>query len=213
MSTLIPRVAGALLALLGLVAAVVGGWFLANLGTSGTATFTAEPGQRVVVLEPDVLNRVDHPVEVTATGSGELWSGTARPSDVEALVGDGARAHIAGVDVSDWALTSTDEGKGQPVDPGSLDVWQESTTGSNEVSRTIEQADAPQTLVVAAPEGGEIESVEMTVVDGSWGTTALVTLVVGILLLLAGLALLLRSTGRLRGLRRSARPTTEEGSA
>lgn len=53
----------------------------------------------------------------------------------------------------------------------------------------------------------------MTVVDGSWGTTALVTLVVGILLLLAGLALLLRSTGRLRGLRRSARPTTEEGSA
>ena len=42
---------------------------------------------------------------------------------------------------------------------------------------------------------------------------ALVTLVVGILLLLAGLALLLRSTGRLRGLRRSARPTTEEGSA
>ena len=125
-STLIPRVAGALLAVLGLVAAVVGGWFLANLGTSGTATFTAEPGQRVVVLEPDVLNRVDHPVEVTATGSGELWSGTARPSDVEALVGDGARAHVAGVDVSDWALKSTDEGKGQSVDPGSLDVWQES---------------------------------------------------------------------------------------
>lgn len=210
---LIQRVAGALLALVGLVAAVVGAWFLAHLGTSGTATFTAEPGQRVVVLEPDVLNRVDHPVEVTATGSGELWSGTARPSDVEALVGDGARAHVAGVDVSDWALKSTDEGKGQSVDPGSLDVWQESATGTDEVSRTIEQADAPQTLVVAAPEGAEIESVEMTVVDGSWGTTALVTLVVGILLLLAGLALLLRSTGRLRGLRRSARPTTEEGSA
>ena len=63
---LIQRVAGALLALVGLVAAVVGAWFLAHLGTSGTATFTAEPGQRVVVLEPDVLNRVDAPVTIEA---------------------------------------------------------------------------------------------------------------------------------------------------
>mgnify|MGYP007004573001 CR=1 FL=1 len=98
---LIQRVAGALLALVGLVAAVVGAWFLAHLGTSGTATFTAEPGQRVVVLEPDVLNRVDHPVEITATGSGDVWVGTARPSDVEAFFGDAQRAQVAGVDVSD----------------------------------------------------------------------------------------------------------------
>ena len=54
MSTLILRIAGGLLALLGLVAVVVGGWFLAALGTSGVATFTAEPGERVVFLDPDV---------------------------------------------------------------------------------------------------------------------------------------------------------------
>ncbi|MGE9784253.1 hypothetical protein [Janibacter sp. G368] len=214
MSTLLQRVAGAILALLGLVAAVVGGWFLANLGTSGTATFTAEPGQRVVVLEPDVLNRVDHPVEITATGSGRMWSGTARPSDVEALLGDGARAHVAGVDVSDWALVSTDEGSGKAVSPGTLDVWQETTTGDGEVTRTIEQADAPQTLVVSAPTGAEVDSVTMTVVDGGWGTKALTTLVVGIVVLLLGLALLARSFGRLGGRRdRTARPTTEEARA
>ena len=77
-----------------------------------------------------------------------------------------------------------------------------------------EQADAPQTLVVAAPTGAEVDSVTMTVVDGGWGTKALTTLVVGIVLLLLGLALLARSFGRLGGRRdRTARPTTEEARA
>lgn len=210
MSTLIPRVAGALLAVLGLVAAVVGGWFLANLGTSGTATFTAEPGQRVVVLEPDVLNRVDHPVEITATGSGDVWVGTARPSDVEAFFGDAQRAQVAGVDVSDWALTATDQGQGEAIDPAGLDIWQQSSAAKGEITRTVDQDDAPQTFVVAAPEGSEIESVTMTVEDGSWGTTALVTLVVGLLLLAAGIVLLIRSglAGVIRS--RVSRTTREE---
>ncbi|EKA60127.1 hypothetical protein B277_14543 [Janibacter hoylei PVAS-1] len=153
MSMLIQRVAGALLALVGLVAAVVGAWFLAHLGTSGTATFTAEPGQRVVVLEPDVLNRVDHPVEITATGSGDVWVGTARPSDVEAFFGDAQRAQVAGVDVSDWALTATDQGQGEAIDPAGLDIWQQSSAAKGEITRTVDQADAPQAFVVAAPRG------------------------------------------------------------
>lgn len=212
-STLIQRAAGVILALLGVLAVAVGGWFLSNLGTSGTATFTADPGQRVVVLDPDVLNRVDHPVEVTATGKGDLWAGTARPSDVEALLGDGARSQITGVDVGDWALTTADAGKGTEVDPGSLDIWQESTTASGEVTRTIDQADAPQSLVVSAPEGAEIDQVTMTVEDGSWATTAIVTLVAGIIVLLIGLALLARSgtVGAIRS--RVPRTTREEPEA
>ena len=109
---------------------------------------------------------------------------------------------------------STDEGSGKEVSPGTLDVWQETTTGDGEVTRTIEQADAPQTLVVAAPTGAEVDSVTMTVVDGGWGTKALTTLVVGIVVLLLGLALLARSFGRLGGRRdRTARPTTEDARA
>lgn len=210
MSTLLQRVAGVVLALVGLVGLVVGGWFLANLGTSGTATFTADPGQRVVVLDPDVLNRVDHPVEVTASGTGELWSGTARPSDAEAVLGDGLRAEVSGVEVAEWALTSTEVGSGDPVDPADLDVWQESGAGSGEISRTIEQSQAPQTLVVAAADGAEIDTVTMTVEDGGWGTTALVVLVVGVVLLLAGLALLARGgvVGAIR--HRAARPDRQE---
>ncbi|WP_068262446.1 hypothetical protein [Janibacter limosus] len=212
MSTLIQRVAGVALALVGLGAAIVGGWFLANLGTSGTATFTADPGQRVVVLDPDVLNRVDHPVTVTATGDGDLWAGTARPSDAEALLRDGSRTQVTGVDVGDWALTTSAAGKGEAIDPGGLDIWQESTTGSDEVKRTIDQADAPQSLVIAAPEGAEVEHLTMTVEDGGWGTTALTTLIVGIVLFVIGLALLVR-TGALAAIRSRVSRTTREESA
>lgn len=208
MSTLILRIAGGLLALLGLVAVVIGGWFLAALGTSGVATFTAEPGERVVVLDPDVLNRVDAPVEVTATSSGTVWSGIARPSDAEALLGDGARAEVTGVDVSGWALTTTSVGEGAPVDAGSLDIWRSSTSEPDSVTTTIDQEQAPQTLVVTAPAGEEIERVELEVAEDRWGTTALVLLVGGVVVLLLGILLLLRS--RSTGRRRRSRHTTRE---
>lgn len=208
MSTLILRIAGGLLALLGLVAVVIGGWFLAALGTSGVATFTAEPGERVVVLDPDVLNRVDAPVEVTATSSGTVWSGIARPSDAEALLGDGARAEVTGVDVSGWALTTTSVGEGAPVDAGSLDIWRSSTSEPDSVTTTIDQEQAPQTLVVTAPAGEEIERVELEVAEDRWGTTALVLLVGGVVVLLLGIILLLRS--RSTGRRRRSRHTPRE---
>lgn len=211
MSTLILRIAGGLLALLGLVAVVVGGWFLAALGTSGVATFTAEPGERVVVLDPDVLNRVDAPVEVTATSSGTVWSGIARPSDAEALLGNGARAEVTGVDVSGWALTTTSVGEGAPVDAGSLDIWRSSTSEPDSVTTTIDQEQAPQTLVVTAPAGEEIERVELEVAEDRWGTTALVLLVGGVVVLLLGILLLLRS--RSTGRRRRSRHTPREVAA
>ena len=53
----------------------------------------------------------------------------------------------------------------------------------------------------------------MTVEDGGWGTTALTTLVVGLVLVIVGLALLVR-TGALGATRaRFARTTREEGSS
>lgn len=215
MSSLILRVAGALVALLGLVGVVVGGWFLSALGTSGTATFTGQPDQRVVVLDPDVLNRVDSPIEVTASGGGAMWSGTARPSDVEALLGDSPRAEVTGVDVSDWALTSSDVGEGEASDVRGLDIWQSSTSEEGAVTSTIEQADAPQTLVITAPEGEQVEQVEYEVTDDRWSTIAIVVLVAGVVVLLLGLAValgprLLRARRERRA--RSGRPagTTHE---
>lgn len=212
-STLVLRVTGTLLALLGLVAVVIGGWFLAALGTSGSATFTVEPGERVVVLDPDVLNRVDAPVEVTATGEGTVWAGVARPSDAEALLGDGARAEVTGVDIGDWALTTAAVGEGEPVDAGSLDIWRSSSDGSGTVTTTIEQDQAPQTLVITAPAGEEIDEVELAVADDRWGTTALVLVVGGVIALLLGLALIVRTRSSGARRRRRSRHATQEAGA
>lgn len=213
MSALILRIAGTIVALLGLVGVIVGGWFLSALGTSGTATFTGQPDQRVVVLAPDVLNRLDSPIEVTASGKGSVWAGTARPSDVEALLGDGPRTEVTGVDVSEWALTSTDVGEGDAMDVRGLDLWQSSTSEDGSVATTIEQDDAPQTLVITAPEGEQVQQVEYRVSDDRWSTIAIVVLVVGVVLLLLGVALVLGP--RLLRARRARRdrpaaPTHEE---
>lgn len=209
MSTLILRVTGAVLALLGLVAVVVGGWFLATLGTSGTATFTTEPDQRVVVLDPDVLNRVDAPVEVTATGGGTVWAGIAHPSDAEALLGEGARVDVTGVAVGDWDLTTTKVGSGELVDAGSLDIWRSSTSGKGTATTTIDQDQAPQTLVITAPQGEKVDQVELVVSDDRWATTAIALLAGGVLALVVGTALVLR-TGVLGAVRRR-RGTQEAG--
>ena len=69
MVTIVARVVGALLALAGLALTVVGVWFATQLGTSGTAEFTVRPATGdPLVIRPDVLNRVDADVVVTATG-------------------------------------------------------------------------------------------------------------------------------------------------
>lgn len=210
MSALILRIAGTIVALLGLVGVIIGGWFLSTLGTSGTATFTGQPDQRVVVLAPDVLNRLDSPIEVTATGKGSVWAGTARPSDVEALLGDGPRTEVTGVDVSEWALTSTDVGEGDAMDVRGLDIWQSSTSEDGTVTATIDQDDAPQTLVITAPEGEQVQQIEYRVSDDRWSTIAIVVLVGGAVLLLLGIALVLgpRVLRARRG--RPAAPTHEE---
>ncbi len=151
-----------------------------------------------------MLNRVDSPVEVSAKGEGDLWAGTARPSDVEALLGDRSRADVDGVDIGDWALRTSSVGDGAPVDVGVLDVWSGSTGGEGSVTVTIDQDEAPQALVVSAPKGAEIETVELAVTDGRWGTTAMALVVGGLLALLLGLALVVRSRPRRYTPRRAA---------
>lgn len=205
MSTFLRRVCGAALALIGLAAAVVGGWFLATLGTSGTATFTADPDTRVVVLDPDVINRVDAPVEVTATGDGTLWAGVARPSDAEAFLGDTERSETAGVVLDDWTLSTTTVGQGEPVEAHALDIWDSSQNGDGTLTATIDQAEAPQTLVISAPEREEIEAIELSVTHQRWGTTAVAVLAGGVLAFLVGIALMVR-----RG-RRTQRYTPRRG--
>ncbi|QKE84116.1 hypothetical protein [Arthrobacter sp. NEB 688] len=182
------RVAGALAALVGLALTATGVWFAAALGGSGTAEFTTKPSPGApVVITPDVLNRVDADVSVSATPSrgASLWMARANPSDASAVLGDGRRVEVTGVSVRDWALTTAGRGTGEPAETGTADLWRQQDDAEGPVSLTVEQADAPESVVIAAT-GGSVEQVTLTVVDKRWFVESVVAALVGLFLLAAG---------------------------
>ncbi|MDR6862132.1 hypothetical protein [Phycicoccus sp. 3266] len=188
MSILAKRVLLAALTGIGLVLLVVGAWFTSHLGTSGSATFRATPGTGVVVLEPSVLNRVDDPVDVTATtkDGGQVWIGRTSPSDAKAVVGGSAHTSITGSRVSTWKLAGTTSGTGAPAaDLAGADVWRQTVTGKGRAHVEVDQGDAPEALVVAAP-GGTVTSVTLTISRGTWFAQSLLTALVGLILAAVG---------------------------
>ncbi|WP_157073127.1 hypothetical protein, partial [Kribbia dieselivorans] len=67
MSVLIRRIVGAVVAILGIVVLATVLPVLSHIGSGGRATFTAAVDtDGIVSLDPQVLNRVDAPVEITA---------------------------------------------------------------------------------------------------------------------------------------------------
>ena len=209
------KLLGALLAVVGAALLVIGLWFAVHLGGSGTATFELRPSAAPVVLEPSVLNRLDEPTTVTVTpASGQqVWVGVGAPSDVTALVGRTPAQHVTSVVIRDWALVSHTTGTGSPVTPSSAEMWQETHTGTSPVTVTLDQANAPQAVVVSA-DTGSVQRIEVSWSHRTWFVQAVVVAVVGLLVLLAGLAT------ALSGLRRRRRPaepaadaTTEQEAA
>ncbi|KRE61304.1 hypothetical protein [Nostocoides sp. Soil756] len=188
MVTIVTRAVGALLALVGLALIVVGVWFATQLGGSGTAQFTVHPQPgRPVLITPDVLNRVDGDVTVTATtaGDGRVWMALANPSDATAVLKDARRVEVTGVDVRDWALLTTSRGGGEPPALGTADLWRQQDDGTGRVSLTVEQSQAPESVVVAA-DSGSITTLTLTVTDKRWFVEAVVAALVGLFLLAAG---------------------------
>lgn len=188
MASVLNRAALAVLALAGLVLAGAGAWFAAHLGTSGSGTFEARAvGGDVVVLGPDVLNRLDRPVTVTArTGDGdEVWIGRAAPSDAEALLGQSDRTAVTGVDVGGWSLaTSARGGTAEAPALAASDIWRETVSGTGTARVSLDQRDAPETLVIATASGrpAALESVTATWQNSTWFVLAVLALLVGVLL-------------------------------
>ena len=192
MVPLVTRVLGAVLALVGLALTVVGVWFATQLGGAGTATFTATPsGSGPVVLGPDVLNRVDADVVVTASssGGGRTWMALANPSDATAVLGGSSRTEVTGVSVRDWRLLTAQRGTGAPAPLATAELWRNEDDAQGRVSMTVEQADAPETVVVVA-ESGTVDRVTLTVSDKTWFVEAVVAALVGVFLVVVGLVLL-----------------------
>ncbi len=193
MVTIVKRVVGALLALAGLALTVVGVWFATQLGSSGTAELTARPATTdPVVLPPDLLNRLDTDVTVTASttgGTGRVWMALANPSDAEAVLGSTRRVEATGVSVRDWTLTTATRGSGVAGDLAAADLWRQQDEGAGSATLTVRQSEAPETLVVRA-DGAPLASVTYTVVDKTWFVEAVVAALVGLFLLVVGVLLL-----------------------
>lgn len=192
MVTIVTRVVGALLALLGLALTIVGVWFATRLGGSGTAEFTVRPqAGRPVLVTPEVLNRVDGDVTVTATpaGGARLWMALANPSDATAVLGRSQRLEVTGIDVREWALRTTSTGTEPAPGLGTADLWRQQDDGTGPVSLTVEQARAPESVVVAA-DGGSIGTLTLSVSDKRWFVEAVVAALVGLFLLVAGVVAL-----------------------
>ncbi len=192
MATIVKRVVGALLALVGLALTAVGVWFATQLGTSGTAEFAVHPATTdPVLVGPDVLNRVDADVVVTATPTpgGSVWMALANPSDANAVVGDTKHVAVTGVSVSDWSLVTTTTGTGAAPELGSADLWRQQDDAKGPVTLTVKQSGAPETLVVKT-DSGQLSSLTMKVTGKSWFVEAVVAALIGLFLLVAGVVLL-----------------------
>ena len=206
MPTLAKRVAGGLLALLGVVLTAVGLWYALHLGGSGTATFSSPASGTTPVLVPQtVLNRVDGDVTVTATprSGGTVWLAAAAPSDAKAVLGTTAHTTVTGVSTRPWQLRTESTGTGAAPALAGTDVWRNTETGNGAVTMTIEQENAPETVIAQATKG-QIERVDVTWERKSWFVQSVIAALVGLFLLLSGLSLLW-STRR----RRNATPTTD----
>jgi hypothetical protein len=185
------RAALGALVLVGLVLAGIGLWFTSHLGLSGGASFSASPkNDRLVVLDPSVLNRVDSPVTITArTRDGsDVWVGRATPSDAASLVGRAATATATGVSVADWSLTTSEAGAGTAPSFAQADLWRQQVGGKGAATLTVQQDDAPETVVVATASGKPADLAELTVEwqRQVWSVEALAALLVGLLLAAAG---------------------------
>ena len=192
MVTIVKRVVGALLAVVGLALTVVGVWFATQLGSSGSAEFTARPDTTdPVLIRPDVLNRVDADVVVTATPGedGSVWMALANPSDATAVLGPARHVDVTGVSVRDWVLETTVRGTGAATELGAADLWRQQDEASGPATLTVQQSEAPETLVVAT-RGAPLRSLTFTVVDKTWFVEAVVAALVGLFLLVVGVVLL-----------------------
>ncbi len=187
------RAVSVALTVIGLVLLVIGAWFTVHLGSSGSAAFTSHPAAgSVVVVEPSVLNRVGRATTVTAVGRGgsEVWIGRATPSDVDAVVGTADHTSVTGTRVRSWSLVQSRSGAGRAPALDRADVWRQTSTGRGTVRLSVAQADAPESLVIARPDGSaaDLVSVTVTIERRTWFFQALLVSLVGLLATAAGCA-------------------------
>lgn len=188
------------LAIIGLALLVVGLWFAAHLGSGGKATFRLTPsGTNPLVIEPSLTNRLDQPLTITvrAAAGDSVWTGVGAPSDVEAAIGTTPATRLTQVAVRHWTIVSRSAGTGQPATVKDAEIWRTTSTTPGQVSITVDQRTAPETIVVAG-ESSALRSVTVTWQHRTWFFQALVVALFGLLLASASTGALFASLKKSR---------------
>lgn len=169
----------ALVAVLGLVLGGIGVWLAAMVGPSGTIVFMGT-SDRALLLTPDILNRVDVPVTVHAAASaGPVWLGLATPQDVTAAIGAGRHHRVVEAAFPSRTLTTTTQGDVAMADPRPLQVWTQTASGTHSATVEVDQAAAPQSVLVVPDQSGPVE-VTLTWANKRWFVEAAMVVAAGL---------------------------------
>lgn len=172
------RLAVALVALVGLVVAVLGAWFAITLGPSGTAKLTTTASEPLVI-GPSTLNRVAVPVTVSATSQrGPVFLAVAAPQDASDLVGAARHQQVVVAEFPARTLKLATTGDAALADPTRLPIWR--ATGQDTL--VVSQEDAPESVLVYPRSAGPVD-VTLTWMRGSWFLQSVAVLVVGLVVM------------------------------
>jgi hypothetical protein len=175
------------MAAMGVVLVVVGAWIVVNLGPSGEAQFSATskaPG--VIVVPSDVLNSVDVPVHVTATrgdgGAVRLVVGAS--ADARGILTTSAVSTVTAVHYPAGGLDLRGSGAGALPDISGADVWRLAAKGAGSAALVVDQARAPETLVVTSGDSSALKdvTVSLTWANQDWFFEALAMATLGAVL-------------------------------
>ncbi|MEP7191770.1 MAG: hypothetical protein ABI903_02775 [Actinomycetota bacterium] len=181
------RVAGAVLAAMGIILLVAGAWIIVTLGPSGEARFSATsnaPG--TVVVPSDVLNTVDVPVHVTATrgdgGAVRLLVGAS--ADARAILTTSAVSTVNAVHYPAGRLGLHASGAGALGDVSGADVWRLAAAGAGSATLVVDQARAPETMVITSGDSSALKDVTVTLTwaNHAWFFEALAMATLGAVL-------------------------------
>ena len=163
---------------MGIVFVVVGAWMVVKLGPSGSAQFsTTSKAPGAIVVPAGVLNTVDVPVHVKVTrgDGGAVLLAAAQSADARAILATSSVSTVSAVHYPSGSLDLRASGTGALPEIGSADIWRLSSRGVGSAELLVDQARAPETLVVASGDSTALKDVTVTLTwaDHAWFFEAL----------------------------------------
>lgn len=165
--------------------------------SSDSVVATLESGEvALVVTEPGVLDMVADEVTVTATApeGSPVTLAIGRDTDVAGWVGDAAHVQVTGL--GSWTSLSSEDvdGAAEAPSPAGSDMWVAEETGTGEVSLSWTQTDGRWSLLAATDGTAPAPAITLTWPQDVRTPFLVPGLVLGGILLVAGLAMIVLRT-------------------